>query len=468
MLKRVKEYVHKWHMLQKEDCVIVGVSGGADSVCLLFVLLELKKEIGFDIVAVHVNHGLRGKDSDEDEAFVKKLCAENGIMCECYFENVELIAKKRKQCTEEAGREIRRAFFQEAFQKHGGTKIALAHHKNDSAETFLFHLARGTGLRGLGGIAPVKDNVIRPLLCLERKEIEAYLQSKGIAYCTDQSNKSDMYTRNRIRNYVIPYMEEQVNEKMISHMGDTMEQIRQIEAYLEKQVEGYWQECVCKCHAGYVILEQRYREVPEALKSLLIRKVLATACGREKDLEAIHFGQVQELFEKQTGRKVDLPYGLEAKRSYEGVEIYLKEDEKLSSHQIFGCVQGEEGEAFWNGRRIKYRLLDRTEQIQDSFENSSMKWFDYDIIESNICFRTREQGDYITIHTDGRTQKLKSYFINEKIPQRERDKLLLVADGNHILWIVGHRTNPLYQINENTKRILEIQIDEGESYGRDN
>ncbi len=468
MLKRVKEYVDKWHMLQKGDRVIVGVSGGADSVCLLFVLLELKKEIGFEIVAVHVNHGLRGKDADADEDFVKKICAENGIVCECYFENVELIAKKRKQSTEEAGREIRRACFEQTIRKHQGTKIALAHHKNDSAETFLFHLARGTGLRGLGGIAPVKDMVIRPLLCLERKEIEAYLQSKGIAYCTDQTNKSDLYTRNRIRNYVIPYMEEHINEKMVAHMSDTMEQIRQIEAYLEKQVESYWQECVCTGHVGYVILEQTYREVPEALKPLLIRKVLATVCGREKDLEAIHFGQVQELFEKQTGRKVDLPYQVEAKRSYEGVEIYQKEDKERSLHQVFGYVQGEEGEIFWNGRRVTYRLLDRTEQIQNSLEKSSTKWFDYDIIESNICFRTRQQGDYITIHADGRTQKLKSYFINEKIPQRERDNLLLIADGNHILWVVGHRINPLYQINENTKRILEIQIDEGESYGRDN
>ena len=169
MLERVKQYIEKWHMLKSEDRVIVGISGGADSVCLVLILLELQKELGFDMVGVHVNHGLRGQAAKEDEEFVEKLCQRYGIACESYFENVELIAKKRKQSTEEAGREVRRECFSKAIKKYRGTKIALAHHQDDSAETMLIHLARGTGLRGLGGIAPVKGNVIRPLLCVRRR-----------------------------------------------------------------------------------------------------------------------------------------------------------------------------------------------------------------------------------------------------------------------------------------------------------
>ena len=180
MLEKVKQYINKWHMLKSEDKVIVGVSGGADSICLVLMLLELRKAIGFEMVAVHVNHGLRGEEADDDQEYVKHFCEKHGLLCEAYFENVELVAKKWKQSTEEAGREVRRRFFEQAMQKHGGTKIALAHHQDDSAETFFIHLARGTGLRGLGGIAPIKGQVIRPLLCVRRKEIEDYLKNYNI------------------------------------------------------------------------------------------------------------------------------------------------------------------------------------------------------------------------------------------------------------------------------------------------
>ena len=189
MKDKVRNYMKKWQMLQSEDCVIVGVSGGADSICLLWLLADMQKEMGFRMVAVHVNHGLRGVEADEDERFVKKFCEGLEIPCETYRADVELISKKWKQSTEEAGREVRRAFFEEALEKYRGTKIALAHHQNDNAETFMLNLARGTGLRGLGGISPMNGKVIRPLLCLKREEIEEFLKEEGIPYCNDCTNQ---------------------------------------------------------------------------------------------------------------------------------------------------------------------------------------------------------------------------------------------------------------------------------------
>ena len=185
MLTKVKKYAEKYQMFSSKDCIIAGISGGADSVCLLLVLLELQKEIGFGVVAVHVNHGLRGRDADADEVFVKRLCKERGVTLETYHADVARIANERKQSTEEAGRDVRREFFEQARIKHGGTKIALAHHQNDNAETFLFRLARGTGLKGLGGMAPVKEQFVRPLLCVNRREIESYLRKHNIVYCID-------------------------------------------------------------------------------------------------------------------------------------------------------------------------------------------------------------------------------------------------------------------------------------------
>ena len=180
---KVEQYVAKRNMIQKGDKLVVGVSGGADSICLLFVLMELQKKLAFEMVVVHVNHGLRGESADADEAYVRKVCKEHGITCEVYRENVDLIAKERKQSTEEAGRDVRREAFGHTMEKHGGTKIALAHHMNDSVETFFMNLARGTGIQGMGGIRPIAGVYIRPLLCLERREIEEFLREiKKLGY----------------------------------------------------------------------------------------------------------------------------------------------------------------------------------------------------------------------------------------------------------------------------------------------
>ena len=458
MLERVKQYIDKWHMLTSEDKIIVGISGGADSVCLVLVLSELQKEIGFEMVGVHVNHGIRGEDADRDAAFSEALCQRYGIPCESYFEKVELIAKKRKQSTEEAGREVRRECFAKAIKKHNGTKIALAHHQDDSAETMLIHLARGTGLRGLGGIAPVKGNVIRPLLCVRRKEIEAFLQERNESYCIDDTNASDQYTRNRIRNHVLPYLEEQINPRAVAHMNETMEQIRQVQELLDCWTQKAWEQCVSQETLGYSICEEPYKTIPEVVKPLLLKRMLAEVAGCEKDLEAVHIAKLQELFEKQTSRKIDFPYGMEAKRNYEGIVVYKKEDfcQQMPEEVVYDVSQ-EEGMFSWGTKTISCKIRN-----VNTFEKSSAGLFNCDIIKGNISFRTRREGDYITIHPDGRTQKLKSYFVNEKIPQSERDKLLLVAEGSHILWIVGYRKSSAYQVHEDTRKILEINVYEGE------
>lgn len=466
MIEKIKKFVQKQEMIQKNDCIIVGVSGGADSVCLLFALLELQKDIEFRIVVVHVNHGLRGSDAMQDQAYVERLCKKYGILCEIYFKDVELIAKKRKQSTEEAGRNVRRECFSESFQKHNGTKIALAHHKNDNAETFFLHLARGSGLKGLGGMKAVNGPYIRPLLCLERREIEDDLREKGIDYCQDITNQSDDYTRNRIRNHVIPYMEKGINPKLVSHMQETMEYFQVVQRYLEESCSQWEALVVCRKQNRVCLLRDSFVEMPDALKPILVRNVMVEVAKKEKDLEATHIQSVVGLFQKQCGKKVDLPYQMYAKRTYDGVEIRQGEmkTEQFMEIPIRLC---ESTETFGN-YRISYRYLEGKELSDGCLQKKYTKYFDCDIIKNGITFRTRKPGDYITIHEDGRTQKLKSFFINEKIPQEYRDQILLVADGSHILWIVGYRTSIGYQVNKNTKRVVEIQIDKGEEYGREN
>ena len=460
---KVEQYVAKRNMIQKGDKLVVGVSGGADSICLLFVLMELQKKLAFEMVVVHVNHGLRGEAADGDEAYVRKVCKEHGITCEVYRENVEWIAKERKQSTEEAGRYVRREAFVHTIEKHGGTKIALAHHMNDSVETFFMNLARGTGIQGMGGIRPIAGVYIRPLLCLERREIEEFLREKNIPYCTDSTNEEDDYTRNRLRNHVIPYLEKEVNARTVAHIGETMSRLQELQIFLQEQTEIYYKQCVKQHEKGYILLENSFFEVPVSLRPFIIKRVLVQICQKEKDIQEIHMQKILELFQKQVGRQIDLPYAMQGKRIYEGVYIYKKEVTDIDPMNVqVSFAKENRQEIEWGNIKVICRLLENASTDKIYMEKINTMRFDYDIITHGVCIRTRQPGDYITIHPDGRRQKLKSFFINEKIPQEKRDKILLVADGDHILWVVGYRTNCVYQVGKYTKRVLEIQMDKGE------
>ena len=324
MLKKIAAYAKKWQMLEKDDKVIVGVSGGADSICLLFVLLELQKEYGFELIAVHVNHELRGTAAKEDETYVREICKERNIPCVVYSENVELVAKKRKQSIEEAGRDVRREMFEKARKEYTGTKIALAHHKNDNVETLFMNLARGSKMAGLGGMSPVNDFFIRPLLCVSRKEIEDYLKKNNIHYCTDETNFSDQYTRNRVRNHMIPYMEEHINVKAVDHISESMEMIRETQQFLQEEVDKYARVAVSKKGTEYRLLASEFVTLPNLIKTYLVKEVLQKVSGKAKDLESTHIEAILDLFEKQVGRKIDLPYQMVAIRVYEGVDVGRK------------------------------------------------------------------------------------------------------------------------------------------------
>ncbi len=452
MYKKVREYIRAWQMLGAKDKVIAGVSGGADSICLLFMLLMLKSEIGFEIATVHIHHGLREGTADRDEAYVRDVCEKENVELFVYHENVKDYAKEHKLTLEEAGRKVRRDCFVKVMRQQGGTCIALAHHKNDNAETVLWNLCRGAGLKGMGGISPKNGVWIRPLLCLERIEIESYLEKRGISYCTDETNLEEGYTRNRIRNRVLPYLEENVNEKAVLHIAECAAKLQSIGQYIESETEKYVKACTKREEDDRIIVvKELYEQVPGALKSGVLHRIVCSAAGKSKDIEEIHVKMLQELLTRQVGRRVDLPYGLEAVRNYEGLWIREKKGAAREEKPVFQM------------RFIK-KNVDSVTFSQKNYTN----WFDYDIISNTVKIRHRKPGDYIVIDKEGRTQKLKQYFINAKIPREVRDSIWLVADGREIMWIVGYRKSQAYQVTDHTERILEITIYGGERDGADN
>ena len=452
MEKKVREYIRAWQMLKAGDKVIAGVSGGADSICLLFILLKLKEEIGFGLSAVHVHHGIRGETADRDEAYVREVCAREKVGLFVYHEDVSGYAKERGLTLEEAGREIRRARFLEAMESQGAGRIALAHHRNDNAETVLWNLCRGTGLRGMGGISPKNGVWIRPLLCLERPEIESYLEKRGISYCTDETNLKDDYTRNRIRNHVLPYLTEQVNERTTAHIAECATKLAEIGEYIEAETVRYAGQCRKSGKDGAVIiLEEPYRAVPKALKAGVILSLICEAADQRKDIGETHVRAVQQLMERRPGKRSSLPYGLWAVRGYEGISLR----------------KGGKPEKTDENPAVRMRIFEKNMESVTFSQKNYTKWFDYDIISNTVKIRHRKPGDYIVIDKEGRTQKLKRYFINAKIPREERDSIWLAADGSEIMWIAGYRQSQAYQVTDRTKRILEIRIYGGERDGGD-
>lgn len=485
-MKRIEKFIQKYHMLTCGDKVIAGVSGGADSVCLFLMLLELREKIGFDLIAVHVHHGLRGEAADQDQRFVEALCEQHRIPLEIFRVNLESIAKKRKQSLEEAGRMVRREAFDSVCQKYGGNKIALAHHQNDNAETLLWNLSRGTGLDGLGGIRPVNGKFIRPLLCMNRKEIEEYLSKRKQSYCIDETNAGTDYTRNKLRHLVLPILEEQVNSAAVRHMNETMEQIWELQEYMQEQVEAAYQECVQEHSekACWIQIQQNsFETFPELIKKMVIRKGMEQVGGKKRDLSHKHVDVMMELMNKQVGRTLDLPYEMHAKRNYEGIRLEKRrtyssgEEKKAEIMQECMSELNIPGEIILADRNLKVRckILEKPKNlsIKDIPQKIYTKWFDYDIIKSSLYIRTRQAGDNIVIDEKGHQKKLKSWFVDEKIPKEVRDSQLLLAENNDILWVLGHRMSKAYQVKQSTKWILQIEVetyksDGGKENGRNN
>ena len=485
-MKRIEKFIQKYHMLTCGDKVIAGVSGGADSVCLFLMLLEVREKIGFDLIAVHVHHGLRGEAADQDQRFVEALCEQHRIPLEIFRVNLESIAKKRKQSLEEAGRMVRREAFDSVCKKYGGNKIALAHHQNDNAETLLWNLSRGTGLDGLGGIRPVNGKFIRPLLCMNRKEIEEYLAKRKQSYCIDETNAGTDYTRNKLRHLILPILEEQVNSAAVRHMNETMEQIWELQEYMQEQVEAAYQECVQEHFekACWIQIQQKsFETFPELIKKMVIRKGMEQVGGKKRDLSHKHVDVMMELMNKQVGRTLDLPYEMHAKRNYEGIRLEKQrtysfgEEKKAEIMQECMSELNIPGETILADRNLKLRckILEKPKNlsIKDIPQKIYTKWFDYGIIKSSLYIRTRQAGDTIVIDEKGHQKKLKNWFVDEKIPKEVRDSQLLLAENNEILWVLGHRMSQAYQVKQSTKWILQIEVetyksDGGKENGRNN
>lgn len=452
---QVKQFIQTNGLIGAGDVVFAGVSGGADSMCLLELLCASREELSFTLRVVHVEHGIRGGESMADAQHVADYCKNREIPCEVVHVDACMYAAQHGYSLEEAARILRYEAFERAAQeleqsgelRGGQVRIAVAHHREDQAETVLWQMIRGSDLRGMGGIRPQRGRIIRPLLEAGRGQIEEYLTGRGICWREDATNADTAYTRNRLRREVFPVLE-QLNAQAVRHLSESAARLQEAEDYLAQQTQAVYGQAVLERQDGeLLVLEQLWQE-PPLLQRRVLYRALERCSGQARDLQNKHITALQELFDHQVGHRLSLPYEVEAWRDYEGIALVRSR-------------QGEPDDSrgsMWG--RVRMEIIDYAPEVEIS-KKKYTKCFDYDKIEHHVQIRKRQSGDYLTIDAAGHRQKLKSYLVNEKIPQQEREKLWLLADGSHIMWVIGHRISDYYKVDAHTRRILKVQYSGG-------
>lgn len=474
MKKTIEAFVQKEQMIEPGDAVMAAFSGGADSVFLLYLLAVLWENWKLRLVAVHVNHGLRGAEAQRDEEFAKAFCRRLGVACIVCSVDVRTYVKEQGVSLEEGCRILRcRALEQQAgrWAAECGrpVKIATAHHGDDQAETVLHHLFRGSGLKGMSGILPVRGPYIRPLLVVDKGQITAFLRSRGIGWCEDSTNSQNDYTRNRLRNRIIPLVKQDINLKAAQHICQAADKLRQADDYLAGQAEQWLAENAFFSldyasvrekgymfsfppQAGVGIGIGTFKQLPEILQSYVIRQATARLLAGRKDISAVHIEAVEQLFERPGEKCISLPHGVSVKKTSGFVWM----------SRAKSPAAGADGRA--GAPKLEYKRLIR-EKNQEIPQNQYTKWFDCDKIKGTLSVRTRQEGDYFLL-PGGKRKTVKTFFIDEKIPAELRERIWLLADGHHIIWIIGRRISEGVKITPQTKDILQVHIQTALSGGK--
>lgn len=454
MLQRTAAYMKGQHIKIDGEKMIIGLSGGMDSVCLFHIL----KDLGASLEAVHVNHQIRGEEADRDELFAKELCAQYNIPFHVYRFDVPKISKEYHLSEEEAGRMVRKEVFEKVKEETGAKYIALAHHGNDRAETFLFHLCRGTGVKGLGTMKPVQGSILRPLLWAERKDIESFVQKQDYKFVEDSTNSEETYTRNKIRHQILPMLEE-INPKSVAHICSAAGKLGAVSDYMDREAEKLCRLSTVRYQNEVQVLKFAFYQGDEVLRIPVLQKCVEYLSGSLANITEEHLEKLLVLFEMQAGKEIHLPYGIVAVRTYEGIRMFFRKEKEFTEPvEITG-----DGTYEFGGNTYRVSIEDWDERKIFPIKNYT-KCFDYDKIKDKVFLRTRESGDYLEINKNHGKKSLQDYLVNEKVPKEERDQVMLLACGNHILWVVGKRISEYYKVTKETKKVLKVQVCGGNIY----
>jgi tRNA(Ile)-lysidine synthase len=460
MIEKVKAALNKHGMLAREDRVVVAVSGGADSMALLKALEILSREYGISLVSAHLNHGIR-ENADPEEQFVRRFSQDRGIPFESKRVHVPGLQKGAGKSIEEIGREERIRFLMDAASKYGAQKIALGHHLHDQAETVIMNFLRGSGTQGLKGMSPVRDGLfIRPLLGIKKKEILAFLEENQVPYMTDPSNDSKVYLRNRIRHELLPELKKQFNPKLEETLGNMSEVMRLENDYLEAVTDKVLESWGVKTKDEEIRIK-RYDliNLHPAIQNRIIKTLLKRFNPSGKGIGYVHIKAVINLARScKPGGQVILPFRICLRREYDYLCFVRQEKEDSERRGGFCYAVSIPGEIRMNDldRIMRFEMVQPPESILSN--NPDMVYMDFEKITPPLVVRTIKPGDCIEPLGMAGKKKLKSYFIDSKIPQIKRKHIPLLADGESVIWIAGMMLSERVKITNKTRIFLKIEI----------
>lgn len=453
MKSKILQTIETHRLIESGDTVVIGLSGGADSIYLLHRLHELKEILNIDLVTAHVNHGVRGEEALRDEEFSKMVSQSLGIPHFSKDVDMNGYAAEHKISAEEAGRILRYDFFREVASNYNSVKIAVAHNRDDQAETVLMRVLRGTGVDGLAGIPYVNGNVIRPILDISRQEIEDYLHGNDIEYVDDHTNFETDYMRNVIRLELIPKLEEVYNPNIMSSLVNLSQFAREDVDYMNGEVERVYRDLVISGKGHLKISIDELNLLHQTIQKRIIRKMLTVLLGTIEGIYSVHVDEILGLAKNQTGKVIDNIKGLKISNSYG--ELIFEENLDIEPKDYeFTLEMGI--------NTLEYDLcieLSRVESL--GVGSKSIAYFDGDKCNGPIKVRNRRNGDRIVPIGMSGSKKLKDVFIDEKIPRDLRDELPIFLDDEKIIWIGGVRQSELTKVDENTVNIIKIEIKGG-------
>ncbi len=471
LLSKVKKTIGKYRMLAPGNIVLVAVSGGPDSVCLLSVLQALAKDLGLALHVAHLDHRFRGRDSADEAKFVAAVAEQLGIPATVEQFDVPAFCRERGLSSQAGARRVRYEFLARVAATIGAHRIATGHTAGDQAETLIMRLLRGAGVSGLAGIPPLRDKIIRPLLGVTREEVLEYLRQQGLAFVTDPSNLKPVYTRNRVRREIVPVLE-QFNPRVIEALASAAAILRDEDEAMEAHLASIAPGILLREEHGVRIRREAFNALLPALRRRMLRMAVGLVAGDEAtELSSVRTEEVLAFAsDARTGRAMDLPEGLALEREYDYLVIRPRKEPLeftiglavpgvTALPGLFLEVETAVLDAplsselpFPQGRGNKER----------EFSEENYLWqavFDYAKIALPLFVRSRRPGDrFQPAGMAGKSKKLQDYFVDEKVPRLKRDAVPLLCTKQDIIWVVGMRTDARFLPGPGTTRLLTVGV----------
>jgi tRNA(Ile)-lysidine synthase len=458
-------------MLKAKDSVVIGVSGGPDSVALLYMLFNIAPRFSLRLGVAHLNHGLRQNDSDKDAEFVESLAATFDLPCYVQKRDIRRYQRENRLSLEDAARRVRYEFLDEIAKTYQYNKIALGHHADDNAELVLMNLFRGTGTLGLSGIPPKRDGrIIRPMIRLRRSDIIDFLNQNRLKYVFDRTNADTRHLRNRIRHDLIPVLKTAYNPNISETLNRLSSIVRSEEEWIEEMVQPFFEKAVLRFRESRIELSvpvlDRYHK---ALKRRVIRMALSKVKGDLKRIGFANIDSVIGLIEKKSPfGKIDLPAGIKIRRDQDTIHIFQARRRAPDDHRDHGKRDAfsfeyhiEKFEPVFVkeiNAHIRFSEISIENMPDYRCTGQHANFFDKDAVNLPMVLRNFRPGDaFRPLGVSGR-QKLKKFFIDKKVPRRERLKCPILLSCGKIVWVVGHRIDESVKVTPATKNVLKVEL----------